>query len=40
MDHELLRINANERFEIEEELFSLRGFLGVIEKRFNDGNKK
>lgn len=40
LDHDLLRINANERLEIEEELFSLRGFLGVTSVKFNDISKK
>jgi hypothetical protein len=40
MDQDLLKINANERFEIEEELFSLRGFMGIVEKKFNDPSKK
>lgn len=40
LDHDLLNINQNERLTIEEELFSLRGFLGVVELPFNDETKK
>lgn len=40
LDQDLLHINKNERLTIEEELFSMRGFLGVVELGYNDATKK
>lgn len=40
LNNELLKIEANERVEIEEESISLRGFLGIAEIPFNDDKKK
>ena len=40
LDQDLLQINQNERLTIEEELFSMRGFLGVAESAYNDLTKK
>lgn len=40
LNNELLKIEANERLEIEEESISLRGFLGIAEVPFKDDQKK
>lgn len=40
LDQDLLHINKNERLTIEEELFSMRGYLGVAEMSYNDATKK
>lgn len=40
LNNELLKIEANERLEVEEESMSLRGFLGICEVSYKDAKKK